>query len=432
MYKLALMFASLFFLAAVPAEAAGPASDKWLVTQLSGDARVVHPGLQPMSLRVNGELAPGDTLLTGRSGRATLVRGADYIIVAPGSELKLPAEPQPTGFTRVVQKLGTLLFKVKHTGIPHFAVDTPMLAAVVKGTTFTVIVDQQRSAVQVIQGAVQVSAIDGGMSRIVEGGRTVFVDYAHPKMLLDADKPVPPATRPSSTSVRVSAAGESPIAAISTLTGGLVRADLANLQPAAPVQLASTQIAQAQPSVAVTGPTPGTSPSATVPPGTQSVATPPATAPVSAPIVAAVTTPVAAAPVVTTKIAPVTTPAVAVVTAPSVTVPSVTVPAVTTPTVTVPAVTTPTVTVPSVTTPVVPISTPTVTVPAVTTPTVTVPTVTTPVVPIGTPTVTVPSISTPTLTIPSITTPIVPITTPTIVIPSISTPTISIPPLLKF
>jgi hypothetical protein len=447
MYKLALMFASLFFLAAVPAEAAGPASDKWLVTQLSGDARVVHPGLQPMSLRVNGELAPGDTLLTGRSGRATLVRGADYIIVAPGSELKLPAEPQPTGFTRVVQKLGTLLFKVKHTGIPHFAVDTPMLAAVVKGTTFTVIVDQQRSAVQVIQGAVQVSAIDGGMSRIVEGGRTVFVDYAHPKMLLDADKPVPPATRPSSTSVRVSAAGESPIGAISTLTGGLVRADLANLQPAAPVQLASTQIAQAQPSVAVTGPTPGTSPSATVPPGTQSVATPPATAPASAPIVAAVTTPVAAAPAVTTIVAPVTTPAVAVVTAPSVTVPSVTVPAVstptvtvpsvtvpavTTPTVTVPAVTTPTVTVPSVTTPVVPISTPTVTVPAVTTPTVTVPTVTTPVVPISTPTVTLPSISTPTLTIPSITTPVVPITTPTIVIPSISTPTISIPPLLKF
>jgi hypothetical protein len=432
MYKLALMFASLFFLAAVPAEAAGPASDKWLVTQLSGDARVVHPGLQPMSLRVNGELAPGDTLLTGRSGRATLVRGADYIIIAPGSELKLPAEPQPTGFTRVVQKLGTLLFKVKHTGIPHFAVDTPMLAAVVKGTTFTVIVDQQRSAVQVIQGAVQVSAIDGGMSRIVEGGRTVFVDYAHPKMLLDADKPVPPATRPSSTSVRVSAAGESPIGAISTLTGGLVRADLANLQPAAPVQLASTQIAQAQPSVAVTGPTPGTSPSATVPPGTQSVATPPATAPASAPIVAAVTTPVAAAPVVTTIVAPVTTPAVTVVTAPSVTVPGVTVPAVTTPTVTVPAVTTPTVTVPSVTTPVVPISTPTVTVPAVTTPTVTVPTVTTPVVPISTPTVTVPSISTPTLTIPSITTPIVPITTPTIVIPSISTPTISIPPLLKF
>jgi hypothetical protein len=432
MYKLALMFASLFFLAAVPAEAAGPASDKWLVTQLSGDARVVHPGLQPMSLRVNGELAPGDTLLTGRSGRATLVRGADYIIVAPGSELKLPTEPQPTGFTRVVQKLGTLLFKVKHTGIPHFAVDTPMLAAVVKGTTFTVIVDQQRSAVQVIQGAVQVSAIDGGMSRIVEGGRTVFVDYAHPKMLLDADKPVPPATRPSSTSVRVSAAGESPIGAISTLTGGLVRADLANLQPAAPVQLASTQIAQAQPSVAVTGPAPGASPSATVPPGTQSVATPPATAPASAPIVAAVTTPVAAAPVVTTIVAPVTTPAVAVVTAPSVTVPSVTVPAVTTPTVTVPAVTTPTVTVPSVTTPVVPVSTPTVTVPAVTTPTVTVPTVTTPVVPISTPTVTVPSISTPTLTIPSITTPIVPITTPTIVIPSISTPTISIPPLLKF
>ena len=65
-------------------------------------------------------------------------------MVAPRSELRLPAAPQPSGFTRVVQTLGTMLFKVRHTGTPHFAVDTPMLAAVVKGTTFTIVVDKDR------------------------------------------------------------------------------------------------------------------------------------------------------------------------------------------------------------------------------------------------------------------------------------------------
>ena len=209
MYKLALAFVSLILLVATPAAAARQIlQDNWVVTQLSGDARVVHPGAQPASLKVNNRLAPGDMLLTGPSGRATLVRGGDYIIVAPHSELKLPSTPQPSGFTRVIQNLGTLLFKVQHTGIPHFAVDTPMLAAVVKGTTFTVVVDQHRSAVQVIQGVVQVSAINGGMMRMVEGGRTVFVNHDHPRMLLDADKVLPATSSPNATTVSVSASGQ--------------------------------------------------------------------------------------------------------------------------------------------------------------------------------------------------------------------------------
>ena len=226
MFKLALSFAALSFLFASPATAADKASDKWIVTQLSGDARVVHPGARPASLSVNNQLAPGDTLLTGPTGRATLVRGGDYIVIAPRSELRLPSTPQPTGFTRVIQNLGTLLFKVQHTGIPHFAVDTPMLAAVVNGTTFTVVVDQKRSAVQVIQGAVQVTAITGGMREIVEGGRTVFVNHDNPKVLLDADKPGPTAPARSSTSVTISAAGDAPLATIAALTGGLVRAEV--------------------------------------------------------------------------------------------------------------------------------------------------------------------------------------------------------------
>src|SRR5947207_746132 len=90
MCKFALAFFSLLVVIASPAAASGNPQAHWLVTQLSGDARVIHPGLQPASLKVNGELAPGDTLLTGPTGRATLVRGADYIVVAPASELKLP------------------------------------------------------------------------------------------------------------------------------------------------------------------------------------------------------------------------------------------------------------------------------------------------------------------------------------------------------
>jgi hypothetical protein len=149
-------------------------------------------------------------------------------VVAPRSELRLPATPQPSGFTRVIQTLGTMLFKVRHTGTPHFAVDTPMLAAVVKGTTFTIVVDKDRSAVQVIEGAVQVVATDGGMHRLVEGGRTVFIDRADPKRLITADaNTLGGSSTATETSVRINGSEGEPLATVVELTSGLVRAETA-------------------------------------------------------------------------------------------------------------------------------------------------------------------------------------------------------------
>src|ERR671912_655941 len=174
MQRLILIIMSAFFFLATPAFAKDAAGN-WIVSQRSGDVRVVHRGLQPASVKANTSLSPGDVVMTGATGRATLARGADYIVVAPRSELRLPAEAQPGGFTRIVQRLGTMLFKVKHTGVPHFAVDTPMLAAVVKGTSFTIVVDKDRTAVQVTDGVVEVSSSAGDTSRLVERGVTVYV-----------------------------------------------------------------------------------------------------------------------------------------------------------------------------------------------------------------------------------------------------------------
>ena len=229
MYRLALIVISAFALMPSPAWAKDSKAAVWIVSQLSGDARIVRNGLQPAALKANARLSPGDMVVTGASGRATLVHGADYIVIAPRTEMRLPTEAQPTGFTRVIQNLGTMLFKVQHTGVPHFAVDTPMLAAVVKGTTFTVVVDQNRSAVQVIQGVVQVRAAEGGMSRLVEGGRTVFVNRSDPARLIEADSPA--AAAPTSTSVRITGTSGPSVATIAALTNGLVRPGAAVSKP---------------------------------------------------------------------------------------------------------------------------------------------------------------------------------------------------------
>src|SRR5918993_2591766 len=326
MQRLILIIVSAFFFLATPAFAKD-ASGKWIVSQRSGDVRVVHRGLQPASVKANTTLSPGDVVMTGATGRATLARGADYIVVAPSSELRLPAEAQPGGFTRIVQRLGTMLFKVKHTGVPHFAVDTPMLAAVVKGTTYTVIVDKDRSAVQVIEGAVQVIATDGGMQRLVEGGNTVFIDRNNPRQLLFATPQTLGAVgAPSGTGVRINGSGDESVSEIASLTTGLVRAEPVPVPAVAPTQLALlvtasaplADVATLNPDSAAENPSP-TVPSAgegtvTVPPVTDvlTIVDPlvdPLVEPVVDPIVGSVVDPILA-PILDSVVAPVLPPIV--------------------------------------------------------------------------------------------------------------------------
>ena len=145
------LIGAVFVLFASPAMAKD-AVLAWTVAQKSGDVRVVRSGKQPASVNLRSTLSPGDIVTTGADGRAMLTKGEDYVVVAPGSRLVLPKEQQMSGFTRLIQQLGTMLYKVKHTGVPHFEVETPMLAAVVKGTTFSVVVDQKGAAVQVTRG----------------------------------------------------------------------------------------------------------------------------------------------------------------------------------------------------------------------------------------------------------------------------------------
>lgn len=389
----------------------GPA--RWTVTQASGDVRVVRNGLQPASLQVRASLAPGDVVATGATGRVVLVRGGDYVVVAPGSRLLLPKQ-ETSGFTRLLQQVGTMLYKVQHTGVPHFEVKTPLLAAVVKGTSFTVVVDDKRAAVQVTDGLVEVSSADGAARQLVEKGVTVYVGHDRPGAIVTVGPATSIEKAPSADSVKVASSGEVTVAAIADLSGGLVTATTVapSIKTAAKPVTSAPALATAADTVDA-GDTNGrggapvvtnvTAPAVKSPvaPVVGLVTTSPAVSPLT-PVVDVVTTsPAVVAPVVTTPtvtspvavIAPVLTTPVATV-SPTVTAPVVTpVTTVTAPIVTaVPVVTAPIVTtVPVVTAPVV--TAPVVTAPVVTAPIVTpIPVVTTPVLPKA-PVVTIPAVT---------------------------------------
>jgi hypothetical protein len=85
--------------------------------------------------------------------------------------------------TQIIEQFGNVIFKIKKMTMPHFAVETPFLAAVVKGTTFSVTVTDKGASVQVIEGRVEVATRDGGASYMVLPGDIGSVSATAPGRL---------------------------------------------------------------------------------------------------------------------------------------------------------------------------------------------------------------------------------------------------------
>ncbi|MGJ4887822.1 FecR domain-containing protein [Bradyrhizobium sp. HKCCYLRH3099] len=162
-----LIAASLF--AAVPVAFAAD-GEPWLVSKSSGEVWVTSKGASQVSLGRDEELKPGDTIRTGPAGRVRLTRGEEVIVIAPNSEVGLPAAPKDGMATTILQRAGSILLDVEKRNVQHFEVETPYLAAVVKGTQFTVTVSGRSTKVEVSRGQVQVSDFKTGqIAQIMPG-----------------------------------------------------------------------------------------------------------------------------------------------------------------------------------------------------------------------------------------------------------------------
>ena len=129
----------------------------WTLDKVTGDAWIESPGHEPMLVRRDRKLYPGQTLTTAHRTRLRLVRGEEQIQVGSSSTLSLPdiAEIEP-GKTVIRQFSGTLHLQVDKKKVKHFSVETPFMVASVKGTRFTVSVDKTFAGVRVHEGVVAV------------------------------------------------------------------------------------------------------------------------------------------------------------------------------------------------------------------------------------------------------------------------------------
>jgi hypothetical protein len=146
--------------------------EPWSVSKSSGEVWVTTTGAQQVALGGDNVIKPGDTIRTGRNGRVLLTRGAETMLIAPNSVIGLPPGAQDGMGTTILQRAGSILLDVEHRNVKHFEVETPYLAAVVKGTQFRVTIEAGKTKVNVNRGQVEVADFKSGQIAQITPGQT--------------------------------------------------------------------------------------------------------------------------------------------------------------------------------------------------------------------------------------------------------------------
>jgi len=150
-------------------------NDAWQVKNAFGNVWVTVGGLQHVSLSHSRILKPGDSVQTGKNGRVLLVHGEEYILISPNSAIEIPRQTKRGLLTTIIQRAGSIVLEVERRNVKHFEVETPLLAALVKGTRFRVTIEKNNSYVDVLRGQVEVSDLRSGQYALVEPNQTAKV-----------------------------------------------------------------------------------------------------------------------------------------------------------------------------------------------------------------------------------------------------------------
>lgn len=178
--SIALALVPVIFIGLASFRAANAADDSdWTVSEITGQVMVKQGDGSSATVAHGDHLSTGNTVLTPENGHAVLTRGQTSMTISPSSEITLAAEGDGSSLTKVFQRLGNVLYKVEKQSDEHFEVNTPFLAAVVKGTSFSIGVNDGSAVTHVVEGAVEVTSLASRQTEMVRPGQTVTVSNAN-------------------------------------------------------------------------------------------------------------------------------------------------------------------------------------------------------------------------------------------------------------
>jgi len=153
----------------------------WVMSRVTGSVWLTSPQNTQQTAAEGVEVAAGWTVTTGPDSRVLLLRGSESIAI--GANTIAVAQGDEAQTTISLQQ-GVATFDVQHRPTRSFAVTTPVLAAIVKGTNFTVSANADESNVMVTEGTVEVRALSTGEATMLTPGQTATVDAGNPGTLL--------------------------------------------------------------------------------------------------------------------------------------------------------------------------------------------------------------------------------------------------------
>ena len=151
-------------------------ADDWVATKLRGHVlQLVAGQWEPL---VRGDIVPDDRVIrTLKDGRVEFQRDKETISVAADTQIQI-IDRAGKKFTTVRQYFGQIEVEAEVRNVRHFEVDTPYLAAVVKGTRFVVTSGNGGASVKVKRGLVSVDAIGSHAHVDIPAGQTVDVGHS--------------------------------------------------------------------------------------------------------------------------------------------------------------------------------------------------------------------------------------------------------------
>ncbi|OWV73572.1 hypothetical protein ATY76_29955 [Rhizobium sp. R339] len=173
---MSIIFRLLFAASILLTTAAFAAADDWRVVKATTQAKYTVDRANWLDLHA-GEVVPNRAWVsTGPRGRLQLARGVESITFQPNTLASITTSGVMARKTEVVQQVGSLDLEIEKRSQPHTTVQTPYLAAVVKGTVFHVTVGKTKASVSVDRGLVQVTSFASGQLSNVGPRQSATVD----------------------------------------------------------------------------------------------------------------------------------------------------------------------------------------------------------------------------------------------------------------
>ena len=154
---------------------AGPAcADGWTAIKLRGAVLAGDPVGQAWTRLARGDsVADNRVIRTLANGNAVFRRGSETVAFGPNTQAEIIDRRSARPFTTVVQQFGEVAVSADVRRVQHFAVSTPYLVAVVKGTQFTVATNPMGSTVVVQRGLVAVTGVANHRTVNVAAGQSL-------------------------------------------------------------------------------------------------------------------------------------------------------------------------------------------------------------------------------------------------------------------